>query len=115
MSKTNWDMESSIAMEQVGRLIGPKEGRKIVKELKNLERENSHLRKGKIDWRLEVQCVRSHMKRLKRKPNRLKLKAIFLAPGPILNALLEGDLTFKQAVKMLEGWKKESALKKKKK
>lgn len=56
-------------------------------------------------WDPAVKHVRECLKRLTRKPKTLKL-GYRLHPGAILNAYTEGDLTFKQAVKALECWRR---------
>ncbi|HRH25636.1 MAG TPA: hypothetical protein PLD99_01620 [Parcubacteria group bacterium] len=56
-------------------------------------------------WSGLTEAVNTLHNTLQRKPKRLRI--VFTDnPGSILNAYREGDLTFKQAVKQLEKWKR---------
>jgi hypothetical protein len=57
------------------------------------------------DWDGIVASVNEFMRILKRKPRYLK-SCYRLNSGGILNAYRKGDLTFNQAVKELNRWKK---------
>lgn len=61
--------------------------------------------KRERDWSAIVSTVNELMAILKRKPCSAKL-GVQLSPGGILNGYREGDLTFNQAVKKLQHWKK---------
>jgi len=63
------------------------------------------MRMNDTDWRGIVVGVNVLMRVLKNKPTYLKI-GYLLHPSGILNAYREGDLTFNQAVKELERWKK---------
>ncbi len=59
-------------------------------------------------WSTLTEYVNSYHKMLQKKP-RLFRRAFRSDPGSILNAYREGDLTFKQAVKELEKWRRSSS------
>jgi hypothetical protein len=63
------------------------------------------MQKGKVYWEGIIHAVNALMSILKHKPREFK-DCVTLHPGGILNAYREGDLTFNQAVRELERWKK---------
>jgi len=56
-------------------------------------------------WAGIVAAVNTLHKMLRKKPKQLRI-GHWMTPGSILNSYREGDLSFKQAVKELENWKK---------
>jgi hypothetical protein len=65
----------------------------------------------RTDWDVMAEEVNALIGRLRRKPKNAKC-GVGLSSGSILNAYVEGDITFKQAVKMLEQWKRRKQTKK---
>ena len=59
----------------------------------------------RLTWEEMIDRVNTTIKKLQRKPKSMK-GGHYLEPGSILDAYCEGDLTFKQAVKELEIWKR---------